>query len=197
MRTAWRAVFQVLALAPVLVLAGCSGGSIAPGIGGSGGLGTPGTGTGNPDGAMVFTLRGVNTGNFEAGELRTTSSFLGFTIQGIQETGSATNRLTRVASMRFPGLPVAGRTYVLTPHEEGDGTPEEEHAVFQYSEQYTVPNQLRVWSATEGTIRVATVTSEHIAGSFQVTMEPANSAASNTLRITGGEFRTKYEVQAP
>ena len=96
--------------------------------------------------------------------------------------------------MRFPGLPVAGRTYVLKPHEEGDGTPEEEHAVMQYSEQYTVPNQLRVWSATDGTIRVNTVTADHIAGSFQATLEPANSSASNTLRITGGEFVTKYEI---
>lgn len=196
-RVAVRLAAVLSAVGGTVLLAGCSTGSIVPGLGGSGGLGTPGTGTGNPDGAMVFTLRGVNTGNFEASEMRTQSSFLGFTIQAIQESGSATSRLTRVATVRFPGLPVAGRTYLLTPHEDGDGSPEEEHAILQYSEQRTNPDQLRVWAANKGTIRVSHVTSDIIEGSFQATLEPATAAATGTLTISGGEYRVKYQAPAP
>lgn len=192
----WRAVAGWAAAASVAgaLLSGCSTGSITPGIGGSGGLGTPGTGTGNPDGAMVFLLRGVNTGDFKASELKTQMTFLGFTIQGIVESGTSKQRLTRVTTVRFPGLPVAGRTYTLTPHSDGDGTSEEEHAVLQYSEQRSNQQQFQVWSASKGTVRVRRVTPDVVEGTFEGTLEPATAAAKGTLTVTKGEFRAKYHI---
>lgn len=184
----------MMGVAVALALAGCGGASLVPGLGGSGGLGTPGTDTGNPDGAMVFTLRGINSGDFEAGELRVQSNFLGFTVQGIQEAGKPSRRVTRVATLRFTGLPVQGVTYVLNAHTDGDGTEPERHAVFQYAEQ--TASTTRLWNAVSGKIRIDRVTADHIRGTFEADAEPATSAATGDITVRKGEFVTKYEPES-
>lgn len=173
------------ALPAVVLLAGCSGGSIAPGIGGNGGLG-PG-GTGDPDATLVFRIRGINSGDFKATEMRVTTSMLGFQIQGSQTAGNATTPITRVATIRFNGIPVQGATYVV-------GGQDENGAVFEYAERNDKTRVIKLWEGSSGSIHVDKVTSDHVTGTFGGNLDGTQNVTGQ-ITASGGEFCVKYQQQ--
>jgi hypothetical protein len=175
---------SLAALAAVL-LAGCGGESLAPGQGSGGGLGTPGTGTGNPDATLVFRLRGTSTGDFEATDVKATINFLGFQVQGSASSGPDSGRILRTTTVRFNGLPVAGHEYVV-------GGIDENGAVMQYTEKNQQTSTTKVWSGSSGTIKVSRVTSDHVDATFNATLQAAQNTQT-TITASGGEIHVKYQ----
>lgn len=173
----------LVALAAVL-LAGCGGSSILSGQGGSGGLGTPGTGTGDPNATLSFRLRGSTLGDFEASDIKSSVSIRGFQVQGSATAGPSTGRIFRVATVRFNGLPVAGQSYVIAAN--GDNG-----AVMQYTEKNQQTNLMKVWNGVSGTVHVGSVTSDHVDASFSAALDPAQNATTG-ISASAGEIHVKF-----
>ncbi|HEY3412047.1 MAG TPA: hypothetical protein VGM51_03210 [Armatimonadota bacterium] len=183
MHSTFRTV-SLAALAAVL-LGGCGGGSVTPGQGASGGLGTPGTGTGNPDATLVFRLRGSSIGDFEATDVKATVNVLGFQVQGSASSGPATGRVLRVTTVRFNGLPVANHDYVV-------GGTDVDGVVMQYNEKDQQTSVTKVWNGSSGTIHVSRVSSDHVDATFNATLDPAQNAQTS-VTASGGEIHVKYQ----
>ena len=181
------AIFRTVSLATLaaVLLAGCGGGSIMPGQGTIGGLGTPGTGTGNPDATLVFRLRGSSAGDFEATDVKATINVLGFQVQGSASSGPASGRILRVTTIRFNGLPVANHNYVI-------GGVDENGAVVQYTEKNQQTTTTQVWNGSSGTIHVSRVSSDHVDATFNATLDPAQNTQTR-VTASGGEIHVKYQ----
>lgn len=183
MHSTFKAV-SLAALAAVL-LAGCGGGSMTPGQGGVGGLGTPGTGTGNPDATLSFRLRGSSSGDFEASDVRATTNVLGFQIQGSESSGPTSGRILRTTTVRFNGLPVAGTDYVV-------GGTDANGAAVQYIEKDQQTTTSKVWNGSSGTVHVSRVTIDHVDATFGATLD-AGQNATTAVTASGGEIHVKYQ----
>jgi hypothetical protein len=181
-----RSTIKALSLAALatVLLGGCGGGSVMQGQGTVGGLGNPGTGTGNPDATVVCRMRGAGSGDFEATDVKTTLNVLGFQVQGSGISGPTTGRLLRVLTVRFNGLPVAGTTYVV-------GGLDELGAAMQYVERNEQTSQAKVWDGSGGTIHVTSVTTNHVDATFKATLDPSLNA-TGSITASAGEIHVKY-----
>lgn len=183
MRSKW--ITPALAMLASIVLAGCSGSGMLPGQGGSGGLGTPGTDTGNPDATFVFSLRGSSLGDFKATDVKASTSVLGFQIQGSSSAGPATGRIQRTATVRVNGLPVANTSYVV-------GGTDTNGAAVSYVEKNLQSGVQTIWNGSSGTIHVGSVTADHVSITFNANLDPGTNATS-TATITGGIIHVLYQ----
>jgi hypothetical protein len=171
-----------LAALTVVLLAGCGGGSIMPGIGTGGGLGTGGTG--NPDATLIFRLRGSSLGDFEATEVKAATNIFGFQVQGSSTAGPTNGRITRVTTIRFNGLPVQGNNYTI-------GGTDPNGASVVYTEKNAQTTVQSVWEGNSGTIHVDRVTADHVDAKFDARLGPVQNSTA-LISITGGEIRVLY-----
>jgi hypothetical protein len=173
------------ALPLALLLAGCGGGSVVPGQGGNGGLGTGGTGTGDPNGTLSFRLRGMIAPDYEASEVRATASALGFQVQGTQPGGTAKTPTSRIATIRFNGLPVQGVTYTVAGNAENS-------VVFEYAERDDTTRKIKLWEGVSGQVHVDKVTQDHVTGTFGGALDGAQNVTGE-ITASGGEFAVQYQ----
>lgn len=183
MRSIW--IVPVAALLASITLAGCGGGSMLPGQGGSGGLGTPGTDTGNPDATFVFSLRGPTLGDFKATDVKASTSVLGFQVQGSATSGPASGQIVRVATLRVNGLPVANTNYVV-------GGTDANGAAVTYTEKNVNSGTMAAWNGSSGTVHVVSVTSSHVSMTFNANLD-AGTNASGPASITSGTIHVLYQ----
>jgi hypothetical protein len=167
-------------LALIILPAGCGGGSIMPGHGTIGGLGTVGTDTANPDEALVFHLKGSAAGDFVADTVRPVNNR---TFEARQEVGPATSRTLRVVNVSFSSVPVANHTYTV-------GAASPDGVTIRYTEQ-RAGNPLNVWRATKGSAKVKTVSSERIRVSFSAALTP-DAGTTGNLTLSDGEMSLKF-----
>jgi hypothetical protein len=174
-----------LALLATIVLAGCGGGSMLPGQGGSSGLGTPGTDTGNPDATFSFSMRGSTLGDFKATDVKPSTSVLGFQIQGSSSSGPASGSVLRTATVRVNGLPVANTTYTV-------GGTDSTGAAVIYTEKNQQTGTITVWNGSSGSVYITSVTSTHVNATFNAKLDPGQNA-TGPASITGGIIHVLYQ----
>jgi hypothetical protein len=180
---AWRAAL----LAPaVLLLAGCSGGSIVPRMGTDGGLGTIGTDTGNPDEALVMRVKGSALGDFVADTVGLLNPPDPRVLQAKQETGRNGNDALRTIVIQFGSAPVEGHTYTVG--ASGADSVDISYAERKPPSAATGPQ----WSAASGTVKVTRLDANRIEGTFSAALTPFLNGATGNLSLTGGAFRLKF-----
>ncbi|NMC82086.1 MAG: hypothetical protein GYA63_04430 [Armatimonadetes bacterium] len=164
------------------LLAGCSGSSVVPGLGGSDGLGTPGAGTGNPDATLYYFISGMDTPNFIANEVSVRETLLGLQIRANQTLGHDKREVTRVTSILFNGPLAEGKSYLVGDYS-ADG-------VNISLSSKPVKGSLSVWDGSAGTLVVDKITDTHIEGRLNAVLSPSMNSTV-TLEASGGRFRVK------
>jgi hypothetical protein len=170
-------------LAPLVLLMGCSGSSIMPGIGTDGGVGSVGTDTSNPDEALVFHLAGDYFGDFIADTVLPLNTR---TIQAVQETPRAANRTVRTVQIAFNSDPVADHIYTV-----GDTGPD--GVSVTYTERPSAGSAVKTWLGTSGKLKVTTLTPDRIDATFSARLEADGpTGASGTFNLSDGVLHLKF-----
>jgi hypothetical protein len=167
-----------------ILLAGCSGGSVIPGLGGSTGISTPGGGLGNPDATLYFRMSGTDSGDFIAPEAVGRSVLGGrVRIEATYTSGEGARQRQRNIVILMNTAPTAGRTYTVGDFGPGG-------ALLDYSELDPRTNVLSVWEGISGSIRVERIEGDRVIGKFDVALDPIQNATSRPT-IHGGVFSVK------
>lgn len=183
-------------LAPVvLLLAGCSGGSIVPGLGTDGGLGTIGTDAGNQDEAMVARVKGSPYGDFVAQgdgvRLKNPPSPAG--IEAKQEYRVTATHAIRTLDVDFQTAPVQGQTFsvpkdVEITYKETPYVRQKDPQTGQYVE---VLGTTKAWVAQSGSVKVTRLNADRIDAGFSAALVPDLNAAGN-ITLTSGVLHLKF-----
>lgn len=187
----WAAV-----LAPVVVLlAGCSGGSIVPGIGTDSGLGTIGAGTENPDAALTMQIEGRHYGQSrndpefvaQGNDFRLMNPPNPSALEAKQAYTRTGFSVFRTVQIAFNSLPVAGQTYTV-------GASGPTGVSIRYGEK-TSPDALTgpTWASNpSGSVRVTRLDANRIDGEFHATLDADSNGATGTVTLANGMFHLKF-----
>lgn len=177
----WLALPVIASLA--VLVGGCSTSSSTPGLGGIGGINTPGAGTSNPEATVFCRMKGTAAGDFTAQDAVARLNPLGIQMEGKGLTYVNGRYLERNVIVDFYVVPVAGRTYTVGQFGEAD-------TAIAYSEKVRGGTKTAIWMASGGKVKVKSLSGDTIKGSFKCKLEPASDAVG-TITATDGDYSVK------